>query len=156
MENESGKKYSYEDIASVMPHQNPFLFLDGAVIFDNHATATYTIKGDEFFLKGHFKDNPVFPASIMLEALGQLAVLFLLVGKHPDLARNADPSKIFFTSTDGVRCSRICKPGDVLNMIITPKRLRHPAGLFEGKITCENAPVAFAEKISLTFDYKHE
>ena len=31
------------------------------------ATGKYKITGDEFFLKGHFKDNPVLPASIMLD-----------------------------------------------------------------------------------------
>jgi len=40
--------------------------------------ASYTIKGDEFFLEGHFKDEPIFPASIVFEAMGQAAGLWVL------------------------------------------------------------------------------
>src|SRR3954471_22956505 len=70
-----------EQIISVMPIQPPFLFLSEASVSAHGANAKYKISGQEFFLQGHFKDNPVLPASIMLEALGQLAVLFLLEGQ---------------------------------------------------------------------------
>ena len=69
-----------EHIGAVMPVQPPFLFLNEASVSSTGANGKYKITGQEFFLQGHFKDNPVMPASIMLEALGQLAVLFLLEG----------------------------------------------------------------------------
>ena len=74
------KSYRIEEIASLMPHREPFLFLETAKIDDKEAIATYRISGNEYFLEGHFKENPVFPASIMIEALGQLCVFFLLKG----------------------------------------------------------------------------
>jgi hypothetical protein len=43
------------------------------------------------FLEGHFKENPVFPASIMIEALGQLCVFYLLKGDHPFLNGKSGP-----------------------------------------------------------------
>ncbi|MFA5058202.1 MAG: phosphopantetheine-binding protein, partial [Opitutaceae bacterium] len=67
-----------EQIVSIMPIQPPFLFLNEASVGSQGASAKYRISGQEFFLQGHFKDNPVMPASIMLESLGQLALLFLL------------------------------------------------------------------------------
>src|SRR3954468_20505489 len=67
-----------EQIVAVMPIQPPFLFLNEASVSSSGANGKYKISGQEFFLQGHFKDNPVMPASIMLEALGQLAVLYLL------------------------------------------------------------------------------
>ncbi len=69
-----------EEIGAVMPIQPPFLFLNEASVSSIGANGKYKISGQEFFLQGHFKDNPVMPASIMLEALGQLAVLYLLEG----------------------------------------------------------------------------
>ena len=69
-----------EQIAAVMPIQPPFLFLNEASVSSSGANGKYKITGQEFFLQGHFKNNPVMPASIMLEALGQLAVLYLLAG----------------------------------------------------------------------------
>ena len=64
------KTYRIEEIASVMPQQEPFLFLESATLNGEVATGIYNISGTEGFLEGHFKDNPVFPASIMIEALG--------------------------------------------------------------------------------------
>lgn len=147
---------STEEIHAIMPHQSPFLFLEEANISTSSASGTYRIVGDEVFLDGHFKDNPVFPASLMLEALGQLAVLFLLQAENPDLEGKVDASKILFTGCDGVRCHRICRPGDVLKLGIKPKRLRMPIATFEGSIRVGQERAAVAEEINLTFGYASE
>lgn len=142
-----------EQIVSVMPVQAPFLFLNEASIGANGAQAKYKISGQEFFMQGHFKDNPVMPASLMLEALGQLAVLYLLEGGSPEEGRLVDSTKIFFTSCEGVRCHRICRPGDVLSLSIKPKRAKMPLATFEGAIRVGQEKAAMAEEITLTFAY---
>jgi 3-hydroxyacyl-[acyl-carrier-protein] dehydratase len=114
------------------------------------------VVGDEVFLEGHFKGNPVFPASLMLEALGQLAVLFLLQAENPDLDGKVDAKAIYFTGCDGVRCHRICRPGDVLKLSVKPKRLRMPVATFEGSIRVGQEKAALAEEINLTFGYLSE
>jgi len=141
------------EIMALMPHQPPFLFVQEATLRSDEARGVYKIAGDEFFLEGHFKNNPVLPASIMLEALGQLAVLYLLKTKRAELTAPVSPARIFFTACDGVRCQRVCKPGDLLTLVIKPKRIKHPLGMFEGHITCGTEKVAFAEEICLTLDY---
>ena len=105
------------------------------------------------FFKDTFKENPVFPASIMIEALGQLCVFFLLKGKNAALKEKVDPSTIFFTSCDGVKCRRICKPGDLLKMKVKVSRIRHPLACFLGEIAVEGEKTASAEEIKLAFDY---
>ena len=147
------KTYRIEEIASIMPQREPFLFLESVTIDGESASATYRISGNEYFLEGHFKDNPVFPASIMIEALGQLGVFYLLKGKHSSLSSPARPDSIFFTSCDGVKCRRICKPGETLQMVVRPKRMRHPLAVFEGEIKVGDEKTASAEEIKLTFDY---
>jgi 3-hydroxyacyl-[acyl-carrier-protein] dehydratase len=146
-------RLSIAEIAEIMPHQPPFLFLQDAELRSNESSGTYRISGQEPFLQGHFKDRPVFPASLQLEALGQLAVLFLLKGKHPEIAAGVDPTKIYFTAANGVRCSRICKPNDILSLIVRPKRVKHPLAIFEGCITVSGEKASFVEEVSLTFDY---
>jgi acyl carrier protein len=141
------------DIVALMPQQPPFLFVQEASLRSDEARGTYKIAGDEFFLEGHFKNNPVLPASIMLEALGQLAVLYLLKARRPELTAPVSPARIFFTACDGVRCQRVCRPHDILTLVVRPKRIKHPLGIFQGHITCGNERVAFAEEITLTFDY---
>ena len=66
---------------------------------------------------------------------------------------DANKERRFFTSADGVRCMRICKPGDRLEMKVSAKRIRHPIGIFEGSIFVNGEKAAYAEKISLTFDF---
>lgn len=148
------KKFTYNEIREIMPQQPPFLFIDTAEIEGQTARGTYRIRGDEDFLKGHFPGNPVCPASIMLEGLGQLAIL-LLLGREillGDLV--ADPECVFFTSAEAIRCTRICHPGDTLEYEVKINRLRFPLGIFAGKIRVGGEQAAYAEKISLIFDKK--
>lgn len=153
---EPAKNIDSLEIPDLLPHGEPFLFVKNAAIRGQEITGSYKISGEEYFLKGHFKDNPVFPASIMLEALGQLAVLYLVAAKDESLEKKVDPSKILFTACDGVRCSRVCKPGDTLSMSVTVKKIRHPGATFSGKITVDGDKAVFAEDISLKFDYVAE
>lgn len=142
-----------EHIGAVMPIQPPFLFLNEASISSSGANGKYKITGQEFFLQGHFKDNPVMPASIMLEALGQLAVLFLLEGVVGEPGKVVNPQTIFFTGCEGVRAHRMCKPGDILTLSIKPKRMKMPLATFEGSIRVGQEKAAIAEEITLTYAF---
>lgn len=142
------KRYPVEDIAAILPQQEPFLFLQSAEVDGSIATGTYRISGQEDFLTGHFKDNPVFPASIMLEALGQLGVFHHLVSDEAATSANAEKS-IFFTGADGVRCHRVCKPGETLDLSVELKRSRKPMVVYSGKITVGGEKAASAEEITL-------
>jgi 3-hydroxyacyl-[acyl-carrier-protein] dehydratase len=142
-----------EQIGSVMPMQPPFLFLNEASVSSTAANGRYKITGSEFFLQGHFKDNPVMPASIMLEALGQLAVLFLLEGASADPGKMVSPQTIFFTGCEGVRAHRVCKPGDLLTLSIKPKRMKMPLATFEGAIRVGQEKAVIVEEITLTFGF---
>lgn len=150
----AGKSFNFDELVAAMPQQPPFLFLQRARITEEGAEATYRIGGDEFFLRGHFKDNPVLPASILLEALGQLAVLYLIRSETAELEGPTREDSIFFTSCDGIRCHRVCRPGDTLTLKVKPKRIRHPLATFEGTALVKDQKAAFAESITLTFDYQ--
>jgi len=142
-----------EHIGAVMPVQPPFLFLNEASVSSTGANGKYKITGQEFFLQGHFKDNPIMPASIMLEALGQLAVLYLLEGAPTEPGKAIGSNTIFFTGCEGVRAHRMCKPGDILTLSIKPKRMKMPLATFEGAIRVGQEKAVIAEDITLTFAY---
>src|SRR5882724_11699632 len=140
-----------EHIGAVMPVQPPFLFLNEASVSSTAANGKYKITGQEFFLQGHFKNNPVMPASIMLEALGQLGVLYLLEGTPAEAGKIVSPQTIFFTGCEGVRAHRLCKPGDILTLSVKPKRMKMPLATFEGSIRVGTEKAVIAEEITLTF-----
>lgn len=151
--NEQAQFFSKEDILAIMPQQPPFLFVDEAEYSDGVIVGRYKIKETEVFFDGHFKGNPVFPGTLMLEALGQLCVLGLVKGVFPDMLKPADPKKIFFTSSDGGRCSRICRPNEVMEIRAKPLRIRRPIANFEAVMNVGGQRAAFCEKLTLTFDY---
>lgn len=148
------KKLNRQEIENLMPHGEPFLFIDSAEIGIGVAKMRYKIRDDEYFFKGHFKGNPVFPGTLMFEAIGQLGVLYLLSSDDPAIEKPVDRKKIFFMSSDNARCTRICRPGETLDIDLKVSRIRRPLFFFEGKSSVNGERAAFVEKITLTFDYK--
>ena len=142
-----------EHIGAIMPVQPPFLFLNEASVSSTAANGKYKITGQEFFLQGHFKDNPVMPASIMLEALGQLGVLYLLEGAPTEPGKVVSAQMIFFTGCEGVRAHRVCRPGDILSLSIKPKRMKMPLATFEGSIRVGQDKAVIVEEITLTYGF---
>lgn len=61
-----------------LPYQNPFLFVDELTeISENGVIGNYTFKENEFFYKGHFKENPITPGVILTETMAQIGVVCL-------------------------------------------------------------------------------
>ncbi|MDQ8205556.1 phosphopantetheine-binding protein [Pelagicoccus sp. SDUM812003] len=146
---QSAKFYPIEQVAATMPQQEPFLFLQSAEISGETASGVYEISGSEAFLAGHFKHDPVFPASIMLESLGQLGVFHFLKTQAGETS--ADKLSIYFTGADGVRCHRVCRPGETLALSIELKRRRDPMVVYSGKIMVGDEKAVTAEEITLVF-----
>ncbi|SDB61292.1 3-hydroxyacyl-[acyl-carrier-protein] dehydratase [Flavobacteriaceae bacterium MAR_2010_188] len=65
-------------IIKLLPYQQPFLFVDGlSMISEQGIEGHYTFKEDEYFYKGHFKENPVTPGVILTECMAQIGVVCL-------------------------------------------------------------------------------
>ena len=145
------KSYTREQIALVLPQQPPFLFLDEALLSEDSVKANYTIKGDEFFLEGHFKDEPIFPASIVFEAMGQAACLWVLEKAPGQLDKEIKSNHVFFASLDGAHFYRKTKPGEKLEFEQKMTKLREPLAVFEGTVTSNGERVARIERLVLAF-----
>jgi len=117
-------KIDREDISKYLPHRDPFLFIDEVISLKKgeEIHAIKHIQEDEYFLKGHFPNNPIFPGVIIVEALGQASGIlgFVTMNKTPD-----EGSIYVLAGVDKVRFRKRVRPGDILNLhskIINEKR----------------------------------
>ena len=54
-----------QEIEKILPHRDNMLLLDDAELVDGVAVGHYHVRGDEFFLRGHFPGNPIVPDVIL-------------------------------------------------------------------------------------------
>ena len=64
-----------EEIKNLLPHREPFLFVDKCEIIELGVKGVGYKKflPNEFFFKGHFPELPIVPGVILIEALAQTA-----------------------------------------------------------------------------------
>lgn len=132
-----------EEIKTFLPHRAPMLLVDSLeeeiVTNDNgevtrYAIGTYHVRGDEFFLQGHFPDYPVVPGVILCEMMAQSCALLL-----GDEVKSKRP---LYTGIDKVRFKYQVRPGDtiVLRSTITERRralvLAKAEATVDGKLCC--------------------
>ena len=142
---------SREEIGLTLPQQPPFLFLDSAQLDGEASKAQYTVRGDEFFLEGHFKNNHIVPASIVFEALGQLACLWILKKVPAQLEIKLSSDEVYFVGMDGVHFYKSAKPTDKLEFEQRLVKLRLPLAIFEGMVKVNGEKIAIIEKMTLIF-----
>ena len=127
-----------EEIMTILPHRDNMLLLDDAENKESTAVGHYTVRGDEFFLKGHFPDNPVVPGVILCEILAQSACVLMKdkmsEGKLP-----------VYTGLNNVKFRSPVKPGDTVEAQCRIKRAKHPFYFAEGTVTVDGRLCASAE-----------
>ena len=130
-----------EEIKKILPHREPMLLIDEVELIDGKSHGKCRIKGDEYFLQGHFPGNPVVPGVIQCEMLAQSACVLLIgeaAGKTP-----------LFTGLDKVKFRGQVKPGDTLETECEILRQRGQfyfakgVGKVNGKL-CVSAEFSFA------------
>lgn len=131
-----------EEIMKILPHRDNMLLIDDAENIDGVAVGHYTVKGDEFFLKGHFPGNPIVPGVILCEILAQSACVLL----EGELAAGKLP---VYTGLDKVKFRNPVRPGDTVETRCTILRSKGPFYFCEGKMTvdgklCVSAEFSFA------------
>lgn len=111
-----------EELKNLLPYREPMLLLDEAHVDENgKAIGTYKVRGDEYFLQGHFPDNPLVPGSIQCEIMAQTSCLLfnkeIEAGKIPILA-----------GINNVKFKNPIKPKDQINIVV--ERIRQIGLLF--------------------------
>ncbi len=147
----SVENYDRDRLCLILPQQPPFMFLDKAEIQGDSIRASYLFKGDEFFFAGHFINDPVVPASIVYEALGQACCLWILERVPSRLDQVLNTNQVLFVGMDEARFSKRAKPGDEIHMTLTLTRLRAPLAIFSGEVKVADQLLARVDGLTLAF-----
>ncbi len=128
-----------EELKSILPHREPMLLLDEADRNeDGSATAFYTVRGDEYFLQGHFPGNPIVPGVIQCEMMAQSAcVLFA--------DRMTEGALAVYTGIDKVRFRGMVKPGDRIRIDTREVRSCPPLFVVQSELSVDRKKCAGGE-----------
>lgn len=131
-----------DTIKNILPHREPMLLLDEVTSRNGEAVGHYLVRGDEFFLQGHFPGNPIVPGVILCEILAQSACVLM----QDKMAEGQLP---VYTGLDRVKFRSPVHPGDTVETRCAIKRAKHPFYFAEGTVSvdgrlCASADFSFA------------
>jgi len=95
-----------DEIKNILPHREPMLLVDEVELVDDVAIGRYTVNGNEFFLQGHYPDNPIVPGVILCEMMAQSSCLLVQIE-----GKKFTP---FFTGLNKVKFKEKVVPGDTI------------------------------------------
>lgn len=131
-----------EELKNYLPHREPMLLVDEIDIDENKvAHSKYHVRGDEFFLQGHFPGKPVVPGVILCEIMAQSCALLMkedLIGKLT-----------FYTGINNVRFKSQVVPGDTVEVEAVLSAHRANIYFCDAKLTvsgklCVSGSLSFA------------
>ena len=139
-----------QDIMEILPHRYPFQMVDRIIELNMETGRVVGIKNvtnNEPYFQGHFPGHPVMPGVLQMEAMAQVAGVFLN-------SRAGNRGKTaYFLSMNKVKFRKMVIPGDQLRIEIESLRLRSRMATVQGKAYVGDDLVSEGE---LTFGYGAE
>lgn len=129
------------DIQQAIPHRPPMLLVDRVIeASDGRIVCEKTVRGDEFFLQGHYPGTPIVPGVILCEFAMQAGAI--LLSQHLE---NADGVPVA-TRLNDARFRRMVGPGQVIRAEVTLNERLANAFYLSAKVLCEG-------KVAVRFDF---
>ena len=88
-------KLNIEDIKKLIPHREPFIFIEEVRVIERGkiGESFRSFEETEYFFEGHFPNNPIVPGVVIVEAMAQTAGVVV----SENLINNDDKSVLFMS-----------------------------------------------------------
>ncbi len=129
------------EIMKIIPHRQPFLFVDRVTYLDKgkRAVGVKNVTINDYFFKGHFPGRPVMPGVIIVEAMAQVGGVMMLASEE-------NKGKLaFFLSIDNVKFRKPVVPGDQLVLEVEAIKVKSKTGQVRGRALVGGKVVAEAD-----------
>lgn len=132
--------YNTEDIKKILPHREPFLFIDEIrELGEDYIIGVKYVQKNEDYFRGHFPKEPVMPGVLQLETMAQAGGVLIL-----STVENPQDYLTFFMKIDNAKFKQKVIPGDTIIFkleLISPIRRglchMHGKGYVNNKIVVE-------------------
>jgi 3-hydroxyacyl-[acyl-carrier-protein] dehydratase len=121
--------FELSQIKAIIPHREPFILINRVVSNEPLVTTVSEkdVLANEFWVPGHFPNNPVLPGVLMVEAFAQTGAICILTS----------PLYIgrigYFSSIQEVKFKRKVVPGDTLRLHVKFLHMKVGFFFFEGE-----------------------
>ncbi|MBU2035221.1 MAG: bifunctional UDP-3-O-[3-hydroxymyristoyl] N-acetylglucosamine deacetylase/3-hydroxyacyl-ACP dehydratase [Candidatus Omnitrophica bacterium] len=129
------------DIMKILPHRQPFLFVDKIISLENgkRAVGLKNVTINDYFFEGHFPGKPVMPGVLVIEAMAQVGGVMMLA------CENNQGKIAFFMAIDNAKFRKPVLPGDQVMFEIEAVRVKSRTGQVKGKAFVDGKLVAEAD-----------
>lgn len=138
---QEGEQLDVEAIMRILPHRDPFLFVDRIISLEKgkRVTGIKNVTINDYFFKGHFPGKPVMPGVLIIEAMAQVGGVMML---SPEENRG---KLAYFLAADNIKFRKTVVPGDQLVLEVSAGKIKSKTGQVHGKALVDGKVVAEAD-----------